>query len=104
MKIPMFIEVETYVVKEIDDNKVQFTSGITEKTSIPIGWIGPFTQKTLSLEDGDKLSIVVLTIQSGKTYYIKNSYEDIKIKINNSLPSGIKRESWQSGDNEDSTY
>lgn len=102
MKIPMFIEVESYVVKELDDNKIQFMSGITERTSIPVGWIGPITEKTLAIEDGTKLPIVIMSVQYGKTYYIKDTYEDIKIKINNALPSGMKKESWQLDDDNDS--
>jgi hypothetical protein len=103
MKLPMFIEVEAYSVKELDDNKVQF-SNKTEKTLIPVSWLGPLTEKTITLENGKQLKVNLLTVQYGRTYYLSDSYEDIKVKINNALPSGVKRESWQSDDNEGSTY
>lgn len=103
MKLPMFIEVETYSVKELDDNKVQF-SNETKKTLIPVSWLGPLSEETLTLDNGRQLKVNLLTVQYGRTYYLRDSYEDIKVKINNALPSGVKRESWQSDDNEGSTY
>lgn len=93
--LPLFLEVDKFSQKKVDDDKVQINFNHTKKISLPLDIIAFFEEETLVLSDGREIPVANVSLKSGKDFTVKQSYEEIKELVEEALPSHLKKESWE---------
>jgi hypothetical protein len=93
--IPLFIEVNAFVLRNLSDEKLEINFDQVKKTSIPIDMIASYSEKTFILTDDKKLEVTSITLKTGKEYIVKEIKSEVDSLVEEALPSHLKKESWE---------
>ena len=93
--LPLFIEVDVFGVTKVDENKVLFNIEQLKRTSIPIDIISLIQEEVLLLDNNSQMPVTCIFLKTGKELTVKQTYEEIQELISDSMPSHLKKESWE---------